>query len=79
MPADTAVGVILMLAPHAMFPSYAAADLHRGGLVMFAGSDLIMSVLAVILAIAFVRQAERPGPGDLDAYNAYLVALSNGS
>jgi putative copper resistance protein D len=74
MPVDTAVGVALMLAPHRLFPGYAVADLHRGGLVMFAGSDLIMAALGIGLAIAFVRAGERPH-GDLDAYNAYLAAL----
>jgi putative copper resistance protein D len=79
MPADTVVGVILMLAPHRMFPAYPVADLHRGGLVMFAGSDLIMAALATVLAVAFVRAGEHErerAPGDLDAYNAYLGSLS---
>jgi hypothetical protein len=41
MPVDTAVGVLLMIAPHEMFPAYAhagrtwgpglLADLHAGG------------------------------------------------
>jgi putative copper resistance protein D len=76
MPVDTAVGVFLMLAPHGMFPAQAAGDLHRGGLVMFAGSDLIMAVIATVLAVAFVRAGERERPrADLDAYNAYLAAL----
>jgi uncharacterized membrane protein YphA (DoxX/SURF4 family) len=45
---------------------------------MFAGSDLIMTALALLLAVAFVRAGERPAaaaPADLDAYNAYLAAL----
>ncbi len=44
---------------------------------MFAGSDLIMGALATALAVAFVRARERPR-ADLDAYNAYLAALSSG-
>jgi cytochrome c oxidase assembly factor CtaG len=86
MPVDTLVGVVLMLAPRELFPAYARsgrtwgpsllADLHQGGLIMFAGSDLVMAGLAMILAAALVRGASRPGPaGDLDAYNAYLVGL----
>jgi putative copper resistance protein D len=67
MPVDTVVGVILMLAPHRMFPAYSGADLHRGGLVMFAGSDLIMAVLAIMLAVAFVRAGDRDrARGDRD-------------
>jgi putative copper resistance protein D len=78
MPVDTAVGVTLMLAPDGLFPAYHAAGLHRGGLIMFAGSDLIMTALALLLAVAFVRAGERPAAAahaDLDAYNAYLAAL----
>jgi cytochrome c oxidase assembly factor CtaG len=76
MPVDTVVGVILMLAPPGMFPAYSGADLHRGGLVMFAGSDLIMAGLAIMLAVAFVRAGERDrASGDLDAYNASLSSL----
>lgn len=88
MPVDTVVGVILMLAPHELFPSYARAgrtwgpslltDLHQGGLIMFAGSDLIMTVLAAALAVSVVRPHDRSRadpPGDLEAYNAYLASL----
>jgi putative copper resistance protein D len=76
MPVDTLVGVVLMLAPHQLFPAY--ADLHRGGLVMLAGGDLIMTVLAVVLAASVVRDHGAPrgaAPADLDAYNAYLAGL----
>ena len=55
MPVDTAVGVVLMLLPHEPFPAYArtgrswgpglVADLHEGGFIMFAGSDIIMTIL----------------------------------
>jgi putative copper resistance protein D len=76
MPVDTLVGVVLMLAPHQLFPAY--ADLHRGGFVMLAGGDLIMTVLAVALAVSVVRDRGTPRgdiPGDLDAYNTYLASL----
>ena len=88
MPVDTLVGVVLMLIPRELFPAYArvgrtwgpglVTDLHQGGLIMLAGSDLIMAVLAVTLAVNFVGASggSRSGPGaDLDAYNAYLGAL----
>lgn len=87
MPVDTLVGVVLMLAPHELFPAYAragptwgpglVADLHRGGLIMLAGSDLIMTALGVALAAALVRadSSSAARSGDLDAYNARLAAL----
>jgi putative copper resistance protein D len=88
MPVDTLIGLVLMLVPRALFPAYARAgrtwgpsllaDLHQGGLVMLAGGDLIMAVLAGILAVRFVRAGgvARPDrPADLDAYNARLGAL----
>jgi cytochrome c oxidase assembly factor CtaG len=74
MPVDTVVGMVLMLAPRGMFAAYAQADLHRGGLIMVAGSDLVMVALAVILAAGVARDRPRPA-GDLEAYNAYLAAL----
>ena len=90
MPVDTVVGLVLMLASHELFPAYAragrpwgpglVADLHHGGLVMLAGSDLIMTVLAVTLAASLVRGPERSPVGllgDLEAYNAYLAALDS--
>jgi cytochrome c oxidase assembly factor CtaG len=88
MPVDMLVGVTLMLAPRELFPPYAragrtwgpglVADLHQGGLIMFAGSDLIMTVLAVILAARFVQALGGSPPwrpADLDAYNAWLAVL----
>jgi hypothetical protein len=45
---------------------------------MFAGSDLIMVVLAVILAVSFVRMRDTARAAtqvDLDDYNAYLATL----
>ena len=88
MPVDTFVGVVLTLAPHELFPAYARvgrtwgpsliADLHEGGLVMFAGSDLLMVTLALALAVTFVAvrdQSQAGLLGDLDAYNVYLVTL----
>jgi putative copper resistance protein D len=71
MPVDTATGVLLMIAPHEMFPAYARtgrtwgpsllADLHAGGTIMWAGSDLIMTVLAVAVAITLVHSAHPSG------------------
>ncbi|HET9966754.1 MAG TPA: cytochrome c oxidase assembly protein [Streptosporangiaceae bacterium] len=88
MPVDTLIGLVLMLVPRELFPAYARAgrtwgpsllaDLHQGGLVMLAGGDLIMAVLAGIMAVRFVLAggvARADRPADLDAYNAYLGAL----
>jgi cytochrome c oxidase assembly factor CtaG len=81
MPVDTLVGVVLILASHRLFPLVSAyPDLHQGGLIMLAGGDLIMTVLAVALAVSVVQDRGTPrgdGPGDLDAYNAYLVSLDS--
>ena len=45
---------------------------------MFAGSDLIMAGLAMVLAAALVRGVSRPAlTGDLDAHNAYLASLGD--
>jgi cytochrome c oxidase assembly factor CtaG len=90
MPVDLAVGVTLMLMPHEMFPAYArvgrdwgpglVTDLHLGGFIMFAGGDLIMTVLGVGLAISLVRRPQPLGLADgsaaLEAYNASLSRLA---
>jgi putative copper resistance protein D len=88
MPVDTLVGVTLTLIPRELFRAYArtgrtwgpglVTDLHQGGLIMFAGSDLIMTVLAVILAASFIRASGRSPsarPVGLDRYNTMLAAL----
>jgi putative copper resistance protein D len=89
MPVDTAVGVILMLAPHELFSAYTrvgrdwgpglVTDLHLGGFIMFAGSDLIMTVLGIALAVSLVRQPRAfglaEGTAALRAYNAALGRL----
>jgi cytochrome c oxidase assembly factor CtaG len=85
MPVDTLVGVVIMLASRELFPTYVrtgrawgpglVTDLHEGGLIMFAGSDLIMVALAMILAVSLVRAREGARavvPVDLDAYLASL-------
>jgi cytochrome c oxidase assembly factor CtaG len=92
MPVDTLVGVVLMLAPRELFPAYArtgrtwgpglVTDLHQGGLIMLAGSDLVMTVLAVTLAVKFVGASGNSRSGlsdDLNAYNARLSALGRDS
>jgi putative copper resistance protein D len=90
MPVDMVVGVTLMLMPHEMFPAYArvgrawgpplVADLHLGGFIMFAGGDLIMTILGVALAISVVRRPQPLGLADgaaaLEAYNASLSRLA---
>ncbi|HLH59144.1 MAG TPA: cytochrome c oxidase assembly protein [Streptosporangiaceae bacterium] len=69
MPVDTAVGVALMLLPREPWPAYAhtgrtwgpglVADLHAGGFLMFAGSDLIMAALGIVLAVGIVHGSPR--------------------
>ena len=69
MPVDTAVGIVLMLLPREPFPAYAhtgrtwgpslVTDLHDGGFVMFAGSDIIMTILGLAIAISVVYQPRR--------------------
>lgn len=87
MPADIATGAVLML--RGPLYGYGGGDVRAGGLVMLAGSDLIMTALAVAVAVAVVRdrggrrgrpgRPGRPGteeqPADLAAYNAYLASL----
>jgi hypothetical protein len=89
MPVDLAVGAVLMSLPAVPFPAYLRtgrawgsaplADLHDGGLIMLAGSELIMTGLAILLAFDFFRSHERAGgrlAADLAAYNAGLAAQS---
>ncbi len=73
MPVDTLVGVVLMTAPREIYLGYAAggaagpglvSDLHTGGLIMWLGSDLVMTLLAVGLATAFIHDPRLAGsPG----------------
>ncbi len=75
MPADLATGAVLML--HGPFGPYGAADVRASGVTMLAGSDLIMSGLAVALAVALLTERARRTvrPADLAGYNAYLASL----
>jgi cytochrome c oxidase assembly factor CtaG len=94
MPVDTAVGVVLMIAPHELFAPYLRtgrpwgasplADLHAGGIIMWVGSDLVMTAVAAGLAVLLVHGAGPPARGRaaddevrLAAYNAYLAALAS--
>ncbi len=94
MPVDTLVGVILMIVPRELFPPYLhagrawgpspLADLHAGGIIMWAGSDLVMAAVAVGLAVRLVHGASQAGHGRaadgearLAAYNARLAALAD--
>jgi cytochrome c oxidase assembly factor CtaG len=79
MQVDTVVGVVFMVAGHEFFGGYAhpalagapapLADLHLGGIAMWAGSDVVMIVIALVLAVALVhgpaaaREAARAWPG----------------
>ncbi len=80
MPVDTAVGVVLMLLPHEPFAAYArtgrtwgpglVADLHEGGLIMFGGSDIIMTILGVAIAVGIVYRPRRGA-----AWNGWLDGM----
>lgn len=86
---DSGTGVAYTLQSHEVFSPYAhltrtwgpgpVTDLHLGGYIMFIGSDLIMTTVAVALAARFLR-AETPSTSDpaLGAYNRYLQALAVG-
>jgi cytochrome c oxidase assembly factor CtaG len=75
MPADLLTGAVLML--HGPLRPFGAADVRDAGVIMLAGSDLVMTGLAVVLAAALVTARVRrvPRPADLTAYNAYLASL----
>ena len=76
MPANMVTGAVLML--HGPLGQYGAGDVRTGGLIMVAGSELIMAALAIVLAATLVRDRARPGTdpaADLSAYNAYLASL----
>jgi putative copper resistance protein D len=93
MQVDSAVGVLLWVQQHEVFPAYARtarpaglsplADLHVGGMVMWAGSDVVMALLAIALALALVapRRPGRTGEASaatLAAHNSYVQSLSLG-
>jgi putative copper resistance protein D len=82
MQVDTAVGVVFMVAGHELFPAYARpavtsaaaplTDLHRGGIIMWVGSDVVMAAIALALAVALVHgraagEAAHAVPGRLVA------------
>lgn len=79
MPADIITGAALMLARP--FGGYSAADVHVAGVIMLAGSELIMTALAVVLAAGLVRSpaAAQRGVSGLREYNAYLASLESKS
>jgi cytochrome c oxidase assembly factor CtaG len=81
MPVDTAVGVVLMLLPREPFPAYTrtgrtwgpglVADLHEGGFIMFAGSDIVMTILGVAIAVGIVYRPRRSA-----AWNGWLDGMA---
>jgi putative copper resistance protein D len=94
MMADSFTGIVFTFQTREVFAPYArtgrtwgpspVTDLHAGGFVMLAGSDIAMTAVAVGLAVLFLRAggpARAPASHDgahLAAYNAYLRALSDG-
>lgn len=75
MPADMATGAVLML--HGPLGPYTAPDVRTAGVIMLAGSDLIMTGLAVTLAASLLTGRGKPTapPADLAAYNARLASF----
>jgi putative copper resistance protein D len=71
MQADTLVGVALLIQGHEVFTGYGragrslgvdpVADLHRGGMIMFIGSDVVMALLAVVVCVAMVHDRRWAG------------------
>jgi cytochrome c oxidase assembly factor CtaG len=92
MMTDSFTGIVFTFQSGEVFAPYArtgrtwgpslTADLHLGGVVMVAGSDLAMLVVAVGIGVRFFRGAPGAGTGlsdgaaDLAAYNAYLRSLA---
>lgn len=79
MPADIVTGAALMLARP--LGGYGAADVHAAGVIMLAGSELVMTTLAVVLAVRLVRSPAEGhwGVSGLRAYNVYLAGLESRS
>jgi len=77
MPADLVTGAVLML--HGPLGPYSAADVRDAGLIMIAGADLIMTGLAVALAVTLMTERARRAaqPTDLAAYNTHLASLES--
>ena len=76
MPADIIVGAAFMVA--SPFGGYGAGDVHTAGVIMLAGSELIMTALALLVAAGLLRSpgaAPRADPM-LKEYNAYLASLA---
>ena len=79
MPADLATGAVLMLrgplAHH--IAGYSGASVRAGGLIMLAGSELLMTALALALAVGIVadRGRDTRRTPELAAYNTYLASL----
>jgi putative copper resistance protein D len=74
MPADLVTGAVLML--RGPLGPYGAADVRAAGITMLAGGDLIMTGLAVALAVALLTgRARRVKAEDLAGYNAFLASL----
>jgi putative copper resistance protein D len=77
MPADLVTGTVLML--RGPLGPYGAADVRGAGITMLAGGDLIMTGLAVALAVALLTERARRAVGaeDLAGYNTFLASLES--
>jgi cytochrome c oxidase assembly factor CtaG len=54
MGVDTLTGVVLMLAPATMFPTYDLEGVHLGGAIMWVGGDGLMMLIMVLLGRLWV-------------------------
>ncbi|HEY1706171.1 MAG TPA: cytochrome c oxidase assembly protein [Trebonia sp.] len=75
MPTDIITGAVLMLS--GPLRGYPAPDVTAAGLIMVAGGEAIMAVLAMGLAVQLVRKPvpARPPDAQLTAYNTMLASL----
>jgi putative copper resistance protein D len=74
MPADIVTGASLMLS--GPVGGYRTADVHDAGIIMLGGSEVIMTALAVLLAVNLLRSpAGREKASGLAEYNAALALL----
>jgi putative copper resistance protein D len=78
MPADITVGAVFML--YRPFGGYSAADVHAAGIIMLAGSELIMTALALLVAAQLLRSPAAPrnaAVSGLTEYNAQFALLES--
>jgi cytochrome c oxidase assembly factor CtaG len=76
MPADIATGAFLMLS--GPIGGYHVADVHDAGLIMLGGSELVMTALALLIAVTLLHSpAVAEAAAGLKDYNAALARLES--